>query len=192
MINKNILAIEISTELYSVAIKYNNKIFTKYKFMNKKKHQNILLLINNIIKKKKINIKKINYIVINKGPGSLIGTRLSYIISKIFRLKYKKIKIVKTTSFKIIQKNYIHKNYNINNKHYLIAIYNSKNKILVYISTKKNIIKYNNIKNFKKKIEKFNKKFIIIVNNYQFKKKIKNIKNKKIYIYYPKAKYMLF
>ncbi len=187
MINKNILAIEISTELCSVAIKYKKKIFTKYKFINKKKHQYILVLINKLTKKNNININKIKYIYINKGPGSIIGTRIAFNIAELFKLKNKKIKILKSNSFKIILNNLkIKKKIN---KNIFISIYNSIYNIIIYY--KNRIKKYNSIKIFKKKIISLPKKINIIVNNYQFKNKIKNFYKKKIYIIYPKAKYMI-
>ncbi len=186
MINKNILAIEISTELYSIAIKYNEKIFTKYKFINKKKHQYILILINKLVKNNNINISKIKYIFINKGPGSIIGTRIASNIAELFKLKNNKIKILKSNSFKIILNNIkIKKKIN---KNIFISIYNSIYNIIIYYNNK--IKKYNSIKSFKKKIKSLPKKTNIIVNNYQFKNKIKSFYKKKIYIIYPKAKYM--
>ncbi len=188
--NKNILAIEISTELSSVAIKYNNKIYTKYKFINKKKNQYILILIKKIINFYNIKIKKINYIIINKGPGSIIGTRIALNIAQIFKLKYKNIKIIKLNCFKIICNNLKKKNIK---KNFIINIYHSINNIITYnnINNKIKIIKYNCFKKFKKKILFLSKKINIIVNNYQFKNKLKKIIKRKILIIYPKAKYML-
>ncbi len=186
---KNIICIDLSTELCSVAIKYNNKIFTKYKFIKKKNKQIILLLIKKIIKYNKIKIYKINYFIINKGPGSILGYRISYIISKIFKFKYKKIKIIKTNTFKIIINN-IKKKYKFY-KNGIICIYNSIIEILMYNIIKKKIIIYNNLEKFKKKIIYIKNKKKIFVNNYQLKKKINYFFKKKIYIIYPKAKYML-
>ncbi len=187
MENKNIIAIEISTELCSIAIKYNKRIFTKYKFINKKKNQYILLLINKIIKKNNIKINKIKYIIINKGPGSIIGSRMSNNISELFKLKNKKIKIIKLNSFRIILNNLkIKKKIK---KNIFIIIYNNINNIIIY--NKKKIKKYNSMKKIKKLLF-LNKNLYIIVNNYQLKNKIKKFYKKKINIIYPKAKYMLF
>ncbi len=192
MKNKNILAIEISTELCSVAIKYKNKIFTKYKFNKKINNKYILVLIDSIIKKNKINIKKINYFVINTGPGSIIGTKLSLNIAQIFILRYKKIKILKINTFHIINEN-IRKIKEINKKKIYIIIYNSKINIKIY-NNKKNIFikkKYILSKKFKKKNNGKNKIYLI-TNQYKSKNKIINIfKNKNIKVIYPKAKYMI-
>ncbi len=188
---KNIISIDISTELLSVAIKYKNKIFTQYSFTNKKKKQNILLLIHYIININNININKINYFIINKGPGSLLGYRISYIISNIFKLKYKNIKIIKFNTFQIILNNI--KKKKIKYKNSIICIYNSINNILLFNIKYKKIIKFNNFNKFKKKIiSNLNKINKIFVNNYQFKNNINIFYKKKIYIIYPKAKYMLF
>ncbi len=190
MKNKNIIAIEISTELCSLLIKYKKNIFKKYIFNKKRNNQYILNLINNIIKKNKIKINKINYFIINKGPGSIIGIRISYIIAKIFLIKYPKIKIIKISTFQIIINNLKYKK---KKKKYIIIIYNSINDINICI-IKKNKKKFINFKCFKIfiiKINKINNNYIIIVNNYKLYKKIKNIFIKKIKIYYPKAKYMI-
>ncbi len=189
--NKNIIAIDMSTELCSIAIKYKKKIFTKYKFSKKQNSRFILILFNKIIKKQNIKIKKINIFMYNKGPGSIIGTRLSYNIAKIFKFKYKNIKIIKFNSFQIIKEMYN------KNEIFFITIYSNFLDIKLYqVHKKKSKLKIiKNFKIFKKKILIINKKNIILVNNYQFKKKIinliPNINCNKIKIIYPKAKYMI-
>ncbi len=187
---KNILAIETSTELNSIAVQYKKKIFTKYKFNKIKNHKYILILIKNIIKKNNINIKKINYLIINKGPGSIISKNISYNIAQIFALKYKNIKIIKINTFKIINENI--KNLKHKYKEYYILIYNTILNIHICYIKKNNLIYKKKIST--KKIKKFflKKTINIITNKYQSKKKIKKIiKKRKIKIIYPKAKYMI-
>ncbi len=188
---KNILSIEISTELQSVAIQYKKYIFIKKKKNKNNNNKNILILIKKIIKKNNINLKKIHYFIINKGPGSILNTNLSLNIAQTFLLKYKNIKLIKINTFNII-KEIINKKYTKKFKYYII-IYNSI--IDIHIS----YIKYNNIvynKNISlneiiKKINFTKKK--IITNKYQSKKKILSlVKKKKILIIYPQAKYMIY
>ncbi len=193
--NKNIIAIDMSTELCSVSIKYKKKIFTKYKFSKKKNSKYILKIIKLIIDKNNLSINKINYIFINKGPGSIIGTRISYNIAQIFKFKYKNIKIIKFNTFEIIREIYLKKK-----KEFYIIIYNSLLNINICYIKKKYIYLYKikNLYKFQKKINLIikNKNNKIIVNNYQLKKKILNFipnKNKKkIKIIYPKSKYMIY
>ncbi len=186
---KNILAIEISTELDSVAIQYKKNIFTKYKFNKNKNHKYILILIKNIIKENNININKINYFIINKGPGSIISKNISLNIAQTFCLKYTKIKIIKINTFNIIKENINHLKYKY--KEYYLIIYNSITEIYIWYIKKNKLIYKNKISI--NQINKIKIEKIILTNQYQSKKKIKKlIKNKKkIKIIYPKAKYML-
>ncbi len=192
MKNKNIIAIETSTELISVSIKYKNKIYTKKKIIKKKNNQYILEIIKSIIKKNKIKKKKINIIIINKKPGSLIGIRISTIIAQTFKIKYPKIKIIKM-SYPNIVINYLKSKYTyIYMCMYIIILKNINNiKIYTIIKNKKKIKKFNSLKKCINKLKLIKKKYIYFVNNKQLKKKINKIWKKKIYILYPKSKYMI-
>ncbi len=192
MKNKNIIAIESSTKLYSIAILYSKKIYTKYKFLKKQENPNILLYIDKLLNINNIKLKNINLILINKGPGSIIGIRLSHIISQIFKFKFPKIKIKKIPSFKIIAENYYQKK----KKKIIILIVHNYAKILYskYKNNKLINIKIIDIEYLLKKIKKIKSDTDIITNSeiskkkliYYTKKKIKNLK-----IYYPKAFYMI-
>ncbi len=197
--NKNIIAIETSTELCSISIYYKNNIYNKYKYTKLKNSKYVLILISKLINKKKIKLNNIDIIAFNKGPGSIIGIRIAYIISKIFNFKYKNIKIIKINTSLIISENYFLKNNK--NKNINIIIYNNINNIYNYIFKKNKIIYKNKISlnKFNLYIKNINKKIKLIVNKYQTKKKIlniikifkiKNIKN--IKIIYPKSKYIIY
>ncbi len=193
MKNKNILSIDISTELCSVAIQYKKKIFTKKKINIKNNNQDILLLIKKTIKKNNINLNKINYFLINNGPGSIISKNISLNIAQTFSLRYKNLKLIKINIFNIIkQKIYETKKY-IKIKKYYIIIYNSiKNIHICYIKNNNLIYKINiPVNKVIKKIYKTKK--IIITNKLQSKKNILNLLIKKINIkvIYPEAKYMI-
>ncbi len=192
MKNINILSIEISTELCSISIYYNKKIFSKYKYTKIKSSKYILILIKKLFKKINIKKNKINIIAINKGPGSIIGIRISSLISKIFKIKYKNIKILKIKSYKIISYNYFNK-YKKNNI-INILIYHNKKNIYNYIFKKNKKIKKKilSIKKIKKYIKNLNNKITILFNKYQTKKKfLYIIKKKKNKIIYPKSKYII-
>ncbi len=193
MKNKNILSIDISTELRSVAIQYKKKIFTKKKINIKNNNQNILVLINKIIKKNNINLNKIHYFIINNGPGSIISKNITLNIAQTFSLRYKNFKLIKINTFNIIKEkiNKIKKYIKI--KKYYILIYNSIIDIhLCYIKNNNLVYKQNiSLKKIIKKIYKTKK--LIITNKLQSKKKILNflISKKNIKVIYPEAKYMI-
>ncbi len=190
MNKKNIIAIETSTDFISVAILYKKNIFIKYKYTPKRNSKYTIVIINNIIKNYNIPLKKINYIIINKGPGSIIGLRITNIIASLFKLKFNNIKILKISSFKIIFYKFIKikKIYN-----FYIVIYIKNNIIYFFKIKNKKIIKKKKI-NISLFLLKIKKKDFIVVNNYQLKIKIINILkkyNKNIFTCYPTAKYML-
>ncbi len=197
MTSKNLISIDTSTELCSISIQYKNKIHSIYKYSKKENSKYLILLIYKTINKYNINIKKINFIILNKGPGSIIGTRISYLIAKTINLFFNKIKLWTTNTQSIISENY----FNIKKKDIInIIIYNDINNIYNFIY--KNNIKVNTKIIIYKKInlylKKLNKNIKIIVNNFQLKNKILfiikkyNINlNRKIKIIYPKSKYII-
>ncbi len=189
-IKKNLLAVDCSTELSSISLLYNNNLYSKYIYNKLKKYNYILIMLNELIKKNNINLKKISILLINNGPGSILGIRISNVISKIFKIKFKKLKIIKLTSFEIIKEGFFKKKkkeQTIN-----IVIYNNINCIYwSKFNEKKNIIKKKiNLKKFHKIIKKIPNNKKIIVNSYKLKKKIKFILKKKninIKVCYPKS-----
>ncbi len=191
----NILAIESSTELCSISIFYNNKIFNKYKYTKKTNSKYILILIFKLIKKNNIKINLIKYLAYNKGPGSLMGIRISSIICKTFNLKYKKLKIIKIKTELIISENYFSKKKNKKNI-INILIYNDINHIYNYIFKKNKFLylKKTKLINLNKYLNKIKNKQII-VNKYETKYKIIKLFNinyiNKIKIIYPKSKYII-
>ncbi len=195
----NILAIELSTELCSVSILYNNKIFNKYKYTKITSSKYILILIFKLIKKNNIKIKLIKYLAFNNGPGSIIGTRISSIICKTFKLKYKNLNIFKINTQFIISEDYFTKKIKNKNNIINIIIYNDINNIHNFIFKNNKLLysKKKKLKNINKYINKIKKKQII-VNKYETKQKIikiielSNINyKKKIKIIYPKSKYII-
>ncbi len=183
----NILALETSTDLHSIALFHKKKIHTKYIF-SKNKNKQIIPLIKDFLIFNHININKINKILINKGPGSNLNIRITYLISKVIKIKFNKIKIIKMSTFDIIMKNLK----NLKKKIYILIKKNTQEIFKYNIKKKKNkIITLNLIK--KKFISQKHKKTLFITNNYQLKKIILKIIKKPINIKvcYPKAKYMI-
>ena len=78
----NILSIDSSSYLLSVALKINDTIFVENNNQKTKASQIILSTIDNILKKHKLNIEDLNAVVFNKGPASFTGTRIAASISQ--------------------------------------------------------------------------------------------------------------
>ncbi len=198
---KNIIAIDNSTELCSISILYKKKIYNLYKYTKLLNSKYTIILIKKILNKNKIKINKNTFQIIayNKGPGSITGIRIVYIITKIFKIKFKYIKIIKLNTFKIILKNL---NYKFNlYKNITIIIYQNIKKIFIYTINKnyKNKILIISLKKLNKYLKNIKKSTYLIVNKYQTKYKILNIiykfkiifKIKNIKIIYPKSKYII-
>ncbi|MFI4853327.1 MAG: tRNA (adenosine(37)-N6)-threonylcarbamoyltransferase complex dimerization subunit type 1 TsaB [Candidatus Makana argininalis] len=87
----NILSINTSTESCSVAIMNYNNIIIDYFIISPYKHMKyILKMINLLLYKSKINLKKINLIAVSNGPGSFNGIRIgigiAYGLSIVFNI----------------------------------------------------------------------------------------------------------
>ena len=77
----NILSIENSTPSLSIALKSSNKI-TEKNLIVSDKSENILPLIDGLLKKSGLDIKKIDLLCIGLGPGSFTGLRVAVSIAK--------------------------------------------------------------------------------------------------------------
>ena len=85
----NILSIDSSSYLLSVALKVGSKIFVENNDQKIKASQIILSTIDNILKKNKLDIKDLNAVVFNKGPASFTGTRIAASISQAIGYSHK-------------------------------------------------------------------------------------------------------
>ena len=79
---KKLLAIDTSTDLASVAITFENEIFTKTN-SNVKQHADCILpLISELLQEVNLSFKDLNGVVFGCGPGSFTGIRVSCSIAK--------------------------------------------------------------------------------------------------------------
>ncbi|AFA41226.1 putative metal-dependent protease molecular chaperone [Wigglesworthia glossinidia endosymbiont of Glossina morsitans morsitans (Yale colony)] len=76
----NFLALDFTNQIYSVTCMKNNKISTEYKAIKKENTKYILYAIKKTLHDVNLLLSNVNYFVFNKGPGSLLGLRISIAI----------------------------------------------------------------------------------------------------------------
>lgn len=76
----NFLALDFTSRIYSVTCTKNNRTSTEYQAMKKKNTKYILYAINKTLHDVNLLLSNVNYFVFNKGPGSLLGSRISIAI----------------------------------------------------------------------------------------------------------------
>ena len=75
----------VKDKIFLMIISNDNKYSIKYE-NTKINYDQLTLLINEFLDKKKINLNKISQIYVNRGPGSFAGIRNSLSIVKAFHL----------------------------------------------------------------------------------------------------------
>jgi tRNA threonylcarbamoyladenosine biosynthesis protein TsaB len=81
----NLLAIETSGPVLSVAVKKGKQKVREAAFAGNFRHvENLLPLIDRLLKKEKLKIKDINVFLISRGPGSFTGLRVGFATLKGF------------------------------------------------------------------------------------------------------------
>ena len=79
----NILSFDTSTEKFSISILKNNKVILNLsKILNKTYSKFLIPILKESLEQSKLDIKKINYILISLGPGSFTGIRLGIAAAK--------------------------------------------------------------------------------------------------------------
>ena len=82
----NKLIIDVASEKIFLMIITNNDIYNITKENTKINYEKLTLIINDFLNFHKINLKDINKIYLNRGPGSFAGIRNSLSIVKAFNL----------------------------------------------------------------------------------------------------------
>ena len=82
----NKLIIDVASEKIFLMIITNNDIYNITKENTKINYEKLTLIINDFLNSHKLNLKDINTIYLNRGPGSFAGIRNSLSIVKAFNL----------------------------------------------------------------------------------------------------------
>ncbi len=82
----NKLIIDVTGEKILLMIIINNDIYNITKDNTKINYEKLTLIINDFLNSHKLNLKDINRIYLNRGPGSFAGIRNSLSIVKAFHL----------------------------------------------------------------------------------------------------------
>jgi tRNA threonylcarbamoyladenosine biosynthesis protein TsaB len=72
----NLLACEVATQVCSVALSVNDKLFYRSDKTPKRSSEVLLSLIHELLLEANISVKKLNAIAVGHGPGSFMGVRL--------------------------------------------------------------------------------------------------------------------
>ena len=82
----NKLIIDVTGENFFLMVITNNDIYNITKENTKINYEKLTLIINDFLNSHKLNLKDINRIYLNRGPGSFAGIRNSLSIVKAFNL----------------------------------------------------------------------------------------------------------
>ena len=100
-----ILAIDTSSEICSVAILENDKLIDKNELDNGKTHsENLMPLLDELLKRNSLNIKNIEMLACCVGPGSFTGIRIGVSTIKPIA-EVLNIKIATVTSLEVLSRN---------------------------------------------------------------------------------------
>ena len=100
-----ILAVDTTSDICSVAILENDETIDEINLNNGKTHsENLLPIIDEILKKNKINLSEIDLISCCTGPGSFTGIRIGIAVIKAFA-EVNNIPIVSVTSLETLARN---------------------------------------------------------------------------------------
>jgi tRNA threonylcarbamoyl adenosine modification protein YeaZ len=148
--NEKYLILDISIKTQLIILTTKEKIIDIIKYSSGNKFvENMIPLIEEIIKKNNIEIEKLNGIIVGIGPGSFIGVRISVLTSKILSLGLK-IPLYKISSLILLSSGYIDNNiltpkiYAYQNFFYSISLNQKKILLKESIYNKSFLEKYNN------------------------------------------------
>lgn len=73
----NILAIDTATEACSVALQFNNKIYTRYEVCPQQHSQKILIMVEEVMNDAGATLNELQVLGFGRGPGSFTGVRIA-------------------------------------------------------------------------------------------------------------------
>ncbi len=155
--NKNFLVLDFTGLSKNIVFKFKDKFFINKIKTDSNNNQEIIDDILNLIKRTNIKTKEKFDILVNLGPGSFSGIRISLAVAKGIKL-IKKVNLFGFNSFILNAAPYLEKYETV----FSILKVNKKFYFLKYIEGKKNDI--SQITEFQNK-EKLNEKSVIVISN---------------------------
>ncbi|MDP6710935.1 MAG: hypothetical protein QF693_06170 [Pelagibacteraceae bacterium] len=155
--NKNFLVLDFTGLSKNIVFKFKDKFFINKIKTDSNNNQEIIDDILNLIKRANIKTKEKFDVLVNLGPGSFSGIRISLAVAKGIKL-IKKVNLFGFNSFILNAAPYLEKYETV----FSILKVNKKFYFLKYIEGKKNDI--SQITEFQNK-EKLNEKSVIVISN---------------------------
>lgn len=126
--NMKILAIDTSSKVCSVALLENNEVIDELDLDDGKTHsENLMPLIDEILKKNNISIKQIEMLACCVGPGSFTGIRIGVATLKPIA-EVLNIKVASVTSLEVLSRNIeFEKNEDIRNSNTIVSLIDARN-----------------------------------------------------------------
>ncbi|MBO6484280.1 MAG: hypothetical protein HVK32_00920 [Pelagibacteraceae bacterium] len=155
--NKNFLVLDFTGLSKNIVFKFKDKFFINKIKTDSNNNQEIIDDILNLIKRANIKTKEKFDVLVNLGPGSFSGIRISLAVAKGIKL-IKKVNLFGFNSFILNAAPYLEKYETV----FSILKVNKKFYFLKYIKGKKNDI--SQITEFKNK-EKLNEKSVIVISS---------------------------
>ncbi len=155
--NKNFLVLDFTGLSKNIVFKFKDKFFINKIKTDSNNNQEIIDDILNLIKRADIKTKEKFDVLVNLGPGSFSGIRISLAVAKGIKL-IKKVNLFGFNSFILNAAPYLEKYETV----FSILKVNKKFYFLKYIKGKKNDI--SQITEFKNK-EKLNEKSVIVISS---------------------------
>jgi tRNA A37 threonylcarbamoyladenosine modification protein TsaB len=155
--NKNFLVLDFTRLSKNIVFKFKDKFFINKIKTDSNNNQEIIDDILNLIKRADIKIKEKFDVLVNLGPGSFSGIRISLAVAKGIKL-IKKVNLFGFNSFILNAAPYLEKYETV----FSILKVNKKFYFLKYIKGKKNDI--SQITEFQNK-EKLNEKSVIVISS---------------------------
>jgi len=155
--NKNFLVLDFTRLNKNIVFKFKDKFFINKIKTDGNNNQEIIDDILNLIKRANIKTKEKFDVLVNLGPGSFSGIRISLAVAKGIKL-IKKVNLFGFNSFILNAAPYLEKYETV----FSILKVNKKFYFLKYIEGKKNDI--SQITEFQNK-EKLNEKSVIVISN---------------------------
>lgn len=129
----NILAIDTSTKVASVAVKFNDKIISKNVSNEITHSEKLLPLVDEILKKSDTDIKSMNILACSNGPGSFTGIRIGLATIKgVGNVLKKPIFAINSTLLLAVEDFFLNKDIDTSKPIYICSLMDARNERAYY------------------------------------------------------------